>query len=150
MENLLTGDARSVTLDAVLAPNDTLGLAIIEALKADAKYRTKLPFVTGQDGTYEGLMSVKNGELGMSVFKDYAKLAEGAALLADQLLKGQRVNIPGSVIAADIGLASIGNTGRKTVTAFLMDPLVATKSTNFALAANGANINAEQRTQLMQ
>jgi len=35
MENLLSNDARSVTLNAVLAPNDTLARAIIEALKAD-------------------------------------------------------------------------------------------------------------------
>jgi len=138
MENLLTGDARSVTLDAVLAPNDTLGMAIIEALKADAKYRSKLPVVTGQDAQFASMLSIKNGEQYMTVFKDTAKLAEAAVLLADQLIKGQRVNIPGSVIAADIGLASIGNTGRKTVTAILLDPILVTKNSNFLAPVNAA------------
>jgi len=112
MENLLNGDARNVTLDAVLAPNDTLARAIIEALKADAKYRTKLPVVTGQDAEFDSALSIKNGEQFSTVFKDTAKLAEAAILLADQILKGQTINIPGAVLASG-DLAKIGDTGRK-------------------------------------
>lgn len=43
MENLLNGDAKNYVLDAVLAPNDTLARAIIEALLTDAKYINKIP-----------------------------------------------------------------------------------------------------------
>ena len=46
MENLLNGDAKNYVLDAVLAPNDTLARAIIEALLTDAKYINKIPVVT--------------------------------------------------------------------------------------------------------
>jgi putative multiple sugar transport system substrate-binding protein len=127
MENLLNNDARNVTLDAVLAPNDTLARAIIEACKADAKYRTKLPVVTGQDAEFDSAMSIKNGEQYMTVFKDTAKLAEAAILLADQVLKGQTVNIPGAVLASG-DLAKIGDTGKKVVKTYLLDPIGVTRS----------------------
>ncbi|MDR1306678.1 MAG: sugar-binding protein [Treponema sp.] len=127
MEGLLSGDARSVTLDAVLAPNDTLARAIIEALKADAKYRTKLPTVSGQDAEFASMLSIKNGEQYSTVFKDTNKLAEAAILLADQLLKGQTPAIPGAVVASG-ELAKIGNTGTKFVVTYLLDPILVTKS----------------------
>jgi putative multiple sugar transport system substrate-binding protein len=126
MENLLNNDASKVTLDAVLAPNDTLGRAIIEACKADAKYKSKLPVVTGQDAEFDSAMSIKNGEQYSTVFKDTAKLAEAAILLADQALKGQPINIPGAVLASG-DLAKIGDTGKKVVKTYLLDPILVTK-----------------------
>ena len=126
MENLLNADARDVTLDAVLAPNDTLGRAIIEALKADEKYRTKLPIVTGQDAEFASAKSIKDGEQYSTVFKDTAKLAEATMILADQVLKGESINIPGAVLATG-DLAEIGNTGAKYVNAYLLDPILVTK-----------------------
>jgi len=126
MENLLNGDARNVTLDAVLAPNDTLARAIIEALNSDAKYRGNLPVVTGQDAEWDSAMSIKNGFQYSTVFKDTAKLAEAAIILADQVLKGQPINIPGAVLATG-DLAEIGNTGIKYVNAYLLDPILITE-----------------------
>jgi putative multiple sugar transport system substrate-binding protein len=127
MENLLNNDARSVTLDAVLAPNDTIARAIIEACKNDAKYRNKLPIVTGQDAEFESAMLIKNGEQYSTVFKDTAKLAEAAILLMDQILKGKPVNIPGLVLATG-NLAIIGDTGRKVVKTYLLDPVLITRN----------------------
>jgi len=136
MENLLNNDARNVTLDAVLAPNDTLGRAIIEACKADAKYRGKLPVVTGQDAEFDSAMSIKNGEQYSTVFKDTAKLAEAAILLADQALKNQPINIPGAVLASG-DLTKIGDTGKKVVKAYLLDPILVTKDNlNIPIEAN--------------
>ncbi|MCL2758700.1 MAG: sugar-binding protein [Treponema sp.] len=126
MENLLSNDARNVTLDAILAPNDTLARAILEACKADAKYRGNLPIISGQDAEWDSAMSIKNGEQFSTVFKDTAKLAEAAIILADQVLKGQPVNIPGAVLATG-DLAEIGNTGRKYVNAYLLDPILVTE-----------------------
>jgi putative multiple sugar transport system substrate-binding protein len=122
MENLLSNDARNVVLDAVLAPNDTLARAIIEACKADAKYRTKLPVVTGQDAEIDSLVSIRNGEQYMTVFKDTNKLAEAAIILADAIIKGQTPSIPGAVLASG-DLREIGNTGKKYVNAYLLDPI---------------------------
>ncbi|QQO11024.1 sugar ABC transporter substrate-binding protein [Breznakiella homolactica] len=128
MENLLNNDARSVVLDAVLAPNDTLGRAIIEACLADAKYAApgKLPVITGQDAEIGSAVSIKNGQQYMTVFKDTNKLAEAAVILADQILKGQTPNIPGAELASG-SLQSIGDTGKKVVKAYLLEPILITK-----------------------
>jgi putative multiple sugar transport system substrate-binding protein len=146
MENLLNNDARNVTLDAVLAPNDTLARAIIEACKADAKYRTKLPAVSGQDAEFDSALSIKNGEQTSTVFKDTAKLAEAAILLVDQLLKGQAINIPGAVLAAG-GTTEIANTGRGYVTTYLLDPILVTKD-NLNVPVDAGFYDAAQAAQL--
>jgi len=126
MEAMLKNEAANVTLDAVLAPNDALGLAIIEALQADEKYRDKLPLVTGQDAEFESAMMIKKGRQHCTVFKNTAKLAEAAIILADQILKGQTPNIPGAVLATG-DLAKIGDTGKKVVKTYLLDPVLITK-----------------------
>jgi putative multiple sugar transport system substrate-binding protein len=126
MENLLSNDASDVVLDAVLAPNDTLARAIIEACLADAKYATKLPVVTGQDAEAASTAMIKNGQQYMTVFKDTSKLAEAAIILADQILKGQPINIPGATLASG-DLREIGNTGRKYVQAYLLEPILVTR-----------------------
>jgi putative multiple sugar transport system substrate-binding protein len=135
MENLLSNDARNVVLDAVLAPNDTLARAIIEACLADAKYSGgRLPVVTGQDAEFDSALSIKNGQQYMTVFKDTAKLAEAAILLADQILKGQTISIPGAELASG-SLESIGDTGRKKVKAYLLEPVIITKD-NISVPVN--------------
>jgi putative multiple sugar transport system substrate-binding protein len=126
MESLLSGDARKITLDAILAPNDMLARAILEACKADAKYHGKLPITSGQDGEYDSALLIKNGEQYSTVFKNTAILAEAAIILVDQVLKGQEVNIPGAVLATG-NLAERGNTGRKYVNTYLLDPILITK-----------------------
>ncbi|MDR1390015.1 MAG: sugar-binding protein [Treponema sp.] len=146
MENLLNNAARSVTLDAVLSPNDTLARAIIEALKADAKYRAKLPSVTGQDAEFASMLSIKNGEQYSTIFKDTGKLADAAILLADQVLKNQNVRIPGAVLASG-DLAKIGDTGRKVVKTFLLDPILVTKS-NIRVPVNAGFYEAAEAAQL--
>ena len=148
MENLLSGDARSVVLDAILAPNDPIARAVIEACRADAKYRTSLPVVSGQDAEFPSMMSIKNGEQYMTVFKDTAKLAEAAIILADAILKGQTPNIPNSVIAESIGLGAIGDTGRKRVTTYLLDPVPVTKNQNFLAPVNAGFFDAAESAQL--
>jgi putative multiple sugar transport system substrate-binding protein len=146
MENLLNNDARNVTLDAVLAPNDTLARAIIEACKADAKYRANLPVISGQDAEFDSMLAIRNGEQTSTVFKDTAKLAEAAILLADQILKGQPINIPGAVLASG-DLREIGNTGRKYVNAYLLDPIAITRS-NLNIPVDAGFFTASEAAQL--
>jgi putative multiple sugar transport system substrate-binding protein len=147
MEALLVGDARSVTLDAVLAPNDTLARAILEACKADAKYRDKLPVTSGQDAEFDSMISIKNGEQYSTVFKDTAKLAEAAVLLTDQIVKGQTISIPGAVLAGG-DLSAIGYTGTGYVITYLLDPILVTKASNFLSPVNAEFFTAEQSAQL--
>ena len=148
MENLLNGDARTVTLDAILAPNDPIARAVIEACRADAKYRDKLPIVSGQDAEFASMMSIKNGDQYMTVFKDTAKLAEAAIILADAIIKGQAPRIPNSVIAEDIGLGQIGDTGKKRVITYLLDPVPVTKSSNFNAPVTAGFFPADEAAQL--
>jgi putative multiple sugar transport system substrate-binding protein len=155
MEGLLINDAANVTLDAVLAPNDTIARALIEACKADAKYRGKLPVVTGQDGEFESMMSIKNGEQYMTVFKDISKLSEAAAMLADQLIKGVKpanVKLPPGVTLAtgalakatgDTTLGEKGKTG-KTVTVFLLDVEILTRDNVRTRAGHPLYTEAQQ------
>jgi putative multiple sugar transport system substrate-binding protein len=126
MENLLNNDARNIVLDAVLVPNDTLARAVIEACRADARYRNRLPIVTGQDAEFDSVMSIKNGEQYSTVFKDTSKLSEAAILLADQILKGLTPDIPGVILATG-DLSEIGNTGKKYVQTYLMDAILVTR-----------------------
>jgi len=146
MEALLVGAAAGVTLDAVLAPNDTLARAILEACKADAKYRAKLPVTSGQDAEFDSAVSIKNGEQYSTVFKDTAKLAEAAMKLADQILKGETVNIPGTVLAEG-DLKEIGYTGTGYVKTLLLDPILVTRD-NISVPVNAGFYTAEQANQL--
>jgi putative multiple sugar transport system substrate-binding protein len=119
MENLLNNDAAKVTLDAVLAPNDTLARAIIEALTADAKYTKKLPVVTGQDGEVASIAAIRDGKQNMTVFKDTRNLAAATIALADALLKGTTPDIKG----ARLDTTSY-DTGKKKVKAYLLEPVI--------------------------
>ena len=146
MEALLIGAARDVVLDAVLAPNDTLARAIIEACKADAKYQARLPIISGQDAEFDSAMSIRNGEQYSTVFKDTAKLAEAAIMLADQLLKGQPVNIPGAVLAAG-DTTQIAFTGTGYVKTLLLDPVLVTRA-NLQVPVNAGFYTPAQAAQL--
>ena len=125
MENLLSNAALNVTLDAVLAPNDTLARAIIEALGADAKYDTTetLPVVTGQDAELSSVKMIRNGEQHMTVFKDTRDLATAAVALVDQILKGESTpTIPGARLDVETY-----DTGLKVVNSYLLEPVSVTQ-----------------------
>ncbi len=123
MENLLNNDAKDVVLDAVLAPNDTLARAIIEACLTDAKYDStdKLPVVTGQDGEVASVKFIRDGKQYMSVFKDTRSLAKAAIELADAILKGEEPSIAG----ARLDTTSY-DTGKKVVKSYLLEPVMVT------------------------
>jgi len=123
MENLLNNDAKDVVLDAVLAPNDTLARAIIEACMTDAKYDTveKLPVVTGQDGEVASVKFIRDGKQYMTVFKDTRSLAKAAIMLADSIMKGEEPNIPGARLDTESY-----DTGKKVVKSYLLEPVMVT------------------------
>jgi len=123
MENLLNNDAKNVVLDAVLAPNDTLARAIIEACATDSKYAGgKLPVVTGQDGEAASIGYIRDGKQHMTVFKDTRNLAAATIELADALLKGETPKIAGARLDTESY-----DTGLKKVKAYLLEPVIVTK-----------------------
>jgi putative multiple sugar transport system substrate-binding protein len=140
MENLLGNDAANVVLDAVLAPNDTLARAIIEALSTDAKYNTvdKLPVVTGQDGEVASIQFIRDGKQYMTVFKDTRSLAAAAIKLADALLKGETPQIAGARLDTETY-----DTGKKVVKSYLLEPVNVTQANYKAIMIDSGYYSEE-------
>lgn len=139
MENLLNGDAKNYVLDAVLAPNDTLARAIIEALLTDAKYRNNIPVVTGQDGELASIQLIKDGRQAMTVFKDTRDLAKAAIILADAILKGEDPNVPGARLDTETY-----DTGKKVVKSYLLEPVNVTKDNYVKVMIDSGYYKADQ------
>ena len=147
MEYLLSNDAKDVVLDAILAPNDTLARAIIAVCRKDPKYSAKLPLVTGQDAEADSILSIKNNEQYMTIFKDTTKLAEAAIILADAILKGNsNPDIPGATLASG-DLLSIGDTGKKVLKAFLLEPIFINKD-NWQIPVQAGFLTPEEEIRL--
>lgn len=139
MENLLNGDAKNYKLDAVLAPNDTLARAIIEALLTDAKYINDLPVVTGQDGELASIQFIKDGKQAMTVFKDTRDLAKAAIKLADAILKGEDPVITGARLDTETY-----DTGKKVVKSYLLEPVKVTKDNYVEIMIDSGYYKADQ------
>ena len=148
MESLLRNEAKSIVLDAILAPNDTLARAIIEACLEDARYTSStLPLITGQDAEADSILAIKNGQQYMTIFKDTTKLAEAAIKLADQILNGNaNPVIPGATLASG-DLLSIGDTGKKVVKTFLLEPIFINKD-NWNIPVLAGFYSAEEEIKL--
>jgi len=150
MDILLTSfAAEDITLDAVLAPNDTLARAIIESLRADARYAEALPVITGQDAEFASMVSIRDGGQHSTVFKDTNLLAVAAMRLAYQILNDLPRSIPGAVLAEDIGLGEIGDTGVRRVNTFLLEPILVTRE-NLHVPVDANFFTAEEAAQLMR
>lgn len=76
-------------LDAVVAPNDAFGLAIINILKKN-KLNGKI-CVSGQDATVDGLRATLAGDLAITVYRPIKTEANAATNLAVALLLGRTV-----------------------------------------------------------
>jgi D-xylose transport system substrate-binding protein len=79
-------------IQGVLAANDSLGAAVIDAL---TERKLKDVAVTGQDAEVGALQKILAGEQCMTVFKPFKKEAKAAADLAIALHKGQNVEVKG-------------------------------------------------------
>lgn len=116
MDSLLTstytGDKQ---LDGVLSPNDNLARAIITSVKGAGK---DIPVVTGQDSEVESVKSIMAGEQYSTINKDTRALVEKAIEMAQQLQKGEDVEVNDE--------ESYDN-GSKVVPAFLLPPQIVTK-----------------------
>ena len=99
--------------DAWLCLNDSTAQGVVQAL--DAKnFQGTWPVITGQDCDRPNVRYIMDGKQAMSVLKDTRTLAAKAAEMAVQALNSQTVSVNDT--------ATYHN-GRKTVPAFLCDPL---------------------------
>jgi len=87
MENILT--AQKNNIDAVVASNDNTALGAIQALKAQ-KLAGKVP-ISGQDASGAGCRSIAEGDLTMTVFKDYSELVPLAVDIAINLANNEKI-----------------------------------------------------------
>lgn len=71
-------------VQGVLVANDTMGLGVITALRA--QHLAGKVVVTGQDASVEGIQQICLGNQSMTVYKPIARLAHAAARIADRLL----------------------------------------------------------------
>ncbi|MBN2418036.1 MAG: substrate-binding domain-containing protein, partial [Deltaproteobacteria bacterium] len=87
MENILTKLQNNI--DAVVASNDNTALGAIQALKAQ-KLNGKIP-ISGQDASLAGCRSIVDGDLTMTVYKDYNQLVPLAIDIAIKLATGEKI-----------------------------------------------------------
>ncbi len=100
MENILTKNKNQI--DAVVASNDNTALGAIQALKAQ-KLNGKVP-ISGQDASLAGCRSIVDGDLTMTVYKDYNQLIPLAVDIATKLAKGEKIEGLKNYSLADLSL----------------------------------------------
>jgi putative multiple sugar transport system substrate-binding protein len=95
MDNLLSAFYTDKRVDGVLSPYDGLSIGILSSLKGVGYCTAEqpCPVVTGQDAEVASVKSIIAGEQTYTVFKDTRLLAKQAAKMADQALKGQKVDV---------------------------------------------------------
>ncbi len=111
-ENALAGNDNKI--DAIVASNDALGGAAIQALAAQ-DLAGKVA-VSGQDADLQGIKRIVEGTQTLTVYKPLKLIAETAAQAAYDLAEDKDVTTNSSL-----------NNGVKDVPAILLDPIAVTK-----------------------
>lgn len=112
IENMLT--AQNNKVDAIIAANDSVAGAAIQALKAQG-LAGKVP-VSGQDADLAALQRIAKGEQTVTVYKPIKLLATEAAKIAVALAKGETPNANASL-----------NNNMKDVPTTYLEPIKVTK-----------------------
>lgn len=90
--------------DAILANNDEMAIGAINALKSARKWTPDM-IVAGIDATPDGLASMKNGDLKVSVFQDLAgqgaNAVDAALRLASKQAVERFVNVPFELVTPE-------------------------------------------------
>jgi putative multiple sugar transport system substrate-binding protein len=130
MSGILTKWYRNERVDAVLSPYDGISRGVLSALKSSG-YGSDikpLPVITGQDAELASVKSIIAGQQSQTVYKDVRRLAEAAATMVDDLLKGR---VPW--VDDRTGYKN----GVKAVPAVLLQPTSVDKSNYDTLVADG-------------
>lgn len=115
MDNLLSANYSTETLDAVLSPYDGISIGVISSLKGVGYGNSKpMPVVTGQDAELASIKSILAGEQTHTVFKDTRELAKIAVSMADSMLKGKEV---------EVNDTETYDNGVKVVPSYLLEPV---------------------------
>lgn len=112
IEDMLTAQNNNVT--AIVAANDAIGGAAVQALKAQG-LSGKVP-VSGQDADLAALQRIAKGEQAVTVYKPIHLIAKECAIAAVALAKGEQA-----------ASNSLLNNGYKDVPTFYIEPIKVTK-----------------------
>ncbi|NHC45789.1 sugar ABC transporter substrate-binding protein [Motilibacter sp. K478] len=137
MQQLLRGPDAGAPLDAVLAPNDGIARAVLEALES-AGYGQggqRRPVVTGQDAELDSVRSIAAGGQALTVYKDTRELAKVAVQMTDALLKDR---------APMVNDTEQYDNGVKTVPTFLLQPIAVDRRNLQRVLVDGGYYTAEQ------
>ena len=94
MENRLSSFySASRKVEAILAPNDAIALGISQALASAGYGDSDWPVLTGQDADQANVANIVAGRQTMTVFKDTRLLGERCAIMADQVARGEQVEV---------------------------------------------------------
>ncbi|MGW2521036.1 multiple monosaccharide ABC transporter substrate-binding protein [Streptomyces sp. NPDC001617] len=123
MEDILTSTYGSAKVNAVLSPYDGISIGILAALKSDGYGSSSkpIPVITGQDAELASVKSIIAGQQTQTVYKDTRKLADVAATMVDDVLKGKKPQVNDT---------KTYDNGTKVVPAYLLQP-VSVDKTNY-------------------
>jgi putative multiple sugar transport system substrate-binding protein len=96
MQTLTGPYAAGLHLDGVLAPNDGIAVALIDAVRANLGYGgdgPALPVIPGQDAELASVRSIIAGDQYATVYKDTEQLAEVAVQMVRDLLRGDEPEV---------------------------------------------------------
>lgn len=130
MEDLLNAAYSNADVDAVLSPYDGMSIGILSALRG-VGYGTKdkpYPAVSGQDAELPSVKSIIRGEQTQTVYKDTRKLAKATVQMATAKLTGGKPQVNDT---------KSYNNGKKTVPAYLLNPVSIDKSNTQLLVKEG-------------
>ena len=122
MQNLIAKSySDGANVDGILSPYDGISIGIISALQG-AGYGTAakpLPIITGQDAEAASVKSIIAGQQYSTIYKDTRKLADQAAVMANDILTGKTPTVNDT---------KSYNNKVKIVPTFLFQPTVVTKA----------------------
>jgi putative multiple sugar transport system substrate-binding protein len=118
------------TLDAVLSPYDGISRGVLSALEEQGygSAGKPLPIVTGQDAELPSVKSIIAGRQSQTVYKDVRALADAAAWMVDDILRGRAPRINDRFSYDD---------GVKKVPAYLLQPQSLDKTNVEVLVRDG-------------
>ncbi|WP_066585597.1 substrate-binding domain-containing protein [Cellulomonas timonensis] len=119
MADRLNAAYGTAKVDVVLSPNDSLALGITKALLV-AGYVEGVgwPLITGQDADQINVENMIADRQAMTVWKDTRMLADQAAGMVDQAVKGSKVTVNDEITY---------HNGAKVVPTYQLPPVVVTK-----------------------
>jgi D-xylose transport system substrate-binding protein len=140
-------NADDVTIEAILAENDSTALGVVAALEAKSY---GFPPLSGQDGDPANLNNVALGKQYVDVWKNANELGKAAGAAALALCEGQDMAsltledglVDESVAPDSLTAQDFETPGDNTVKSFILKPTPLTKE-NLQLAVDGGQISQE-------